>query len=202
MTITPSAARYQTVQASLLNSAGKFVAPSTFSLIAAETAMTATTENSNVYEYNFDSSQAKKAQNAYPLATPIYAALNPTQSDSTSRAVYANLIRYAVEKGQTLGTNLGQLPLGYAPISNEFKKIALSAADAIENGVSPIAKPDNGGTQVPVVQPTTKPVVIAAGVTPKDPSVAISAAAVPLAGALFICAFMFYVLLRQRKSSR
>jgi len=202
LTTTPSAERYQTFQASLLNAAGNFVAPTEASLVAAEKAMTPTAENSGVYEYNFDSAEAKKAAQAYPLATPIYAALNPLQTDQAARVAYANMIRFAVQKGQVAGTNLGQLPPGYAPLSAQFKTQAIAAASAIADGVSPIKTPDTSGGSTPVVQPTVKPIVIAAGVTPKDPVIAISAAAVPVSAALFLCAFMFYVLLRQRKSAR
>ena len=200
LTTTPAAESYQTFQASLLNLAGQFVAPNASSLQAAEAAMTPTAENANVFEYNFDSTQAKKAAGAYPLATPIYAALNPLQTDKAARTAYANMIRFAIDKGQTLGTNQGQLPPGYAPLSAKFKAIASSAADAIANGTSPIAKSDNGGSVVPTPQPTTPEKVIAAGVTPKDPTLALTSASVPIGAALLLCALMFYGLLRARKS--
>ena len=200
ITTTPSAERYQTFQASLLNSAGQFVAPTTSSLLAAENAMTPTAENSGVFEYSFESAQAKKAKGAYPLATPIYAALNPLQADAKARLAYANMIRFAVNKGQTLGTNQGQLPPGYAPISSKFKKIATAAADAIASGKSPLEQTDNGGSVTPTPQPTTPEKVIAAGVTPKDPTLALTSASVPIGAALLLCALMFYGLLRTRKA--
>jgi hypothetical protein len=202
MTLTPAAARYQTFQASLLNAAGEFVDPSESALRAAESAMTPTAENSNVYEYSFNSAAAKKAKAAYPLATPIYAALNPVQSDKSSRAVYANLIRFVVQKGQKPGSNLGQLPLGYAPLSAQFKRIALSAADSIASGKSPLASGTDlgSGTSNPVEVPKTPETVIAAGVTPQDPPFSLTSASVPSGAALLLCALMFYGLLRNRKS--
>ena len=200
LTTTPAAERYQTFQASLLNAAGQFVAPTTKSLLAAESVMTPTVENASVFEYNFDSASAKKSQGAYPLATPIYAALNPLQTDSAARSAYANMIRFAVEKGQTLGTNQGQLPLGYAPLNSKFKAIAVTAADAIASGKSPLATPTDGGNTTPTPQPTTPEKVVASGVTPKDPTLALTSASVPIGAALLLCALMFYGLLRTRKS--
>jgi hypothetical protein len=202
LTTTPAAGRYQTFQASLLNPAGQFVSPSEKSLVAAEEAMTPTAENSGVYEFNFDSKEAKKSKDAYPLATPIYAALNPLQTDKASRLAFANMIRFAVEKGQTLGTNEGQLPPGYAPLRASFVKQALVAADAIANGRSPIASKDSGndGSQPSNSGPKVPEKVIAAGVTPEDPTPALTSASVPSGAALLLCAFMFYALLRHRKA--
>ncbi|MCX8530326.1 MAG: hypothetical protein ORN27_09730 [Rhodoluna sp.] len=200
LTTTPAAGRYQTFQASLLNSAGQFVAPTTSSLLAAEAAMTPTTENAGVYEYNFESKQAKSAQNAYPLALQIYAALNPLQTDKLARSAYANMIRFAVEKGQSIGTNEGQLPPGYAPLTSKFKKLAISAADAIDSGKSPLESPDAGIVTDPNFGPKVPEKVIAAGVTPKDPNLPLTSASVPTGGALLLCALMFYGLLRNRKA--
>jgi hypothetical protein len=200
LTTTPAAERYQTFQASLLNAAGQFVAPTTESLLAAESAMTPTFENSSVFEYNFDSASAKKSQDAYPLATPIYAALNPLQTDSAARRAYANMIRFAVEKGQTLGSNQGQLPLGYAPLNSKFKAIAAASADAIASGKSPLATSTSDGNSRPTPRPTTPEKIVAAGVTPKDPTLALTSASVPIGAALLLCALMFYGLLRTRKA--
>jgi hypothetical protein len=201
LTTTPSAGRYQTFQASLLNPAGQFVSPTANSLAAAEAAMTPTAENSGVYEFNFDSKEAKKSKDSYPLATPIYAALNPLQTDKTSRSAYANMIRFAVDKGQTLGTNEGQLPPGYAPLNSKFKAMASLAADAIDNGKSPLASTDAGnGTTDSNPGPKIPEKVIAAGVTPEDPTPALTSASVPSGAALLLCALMFYGLLRKRKA--
>jgi len=201
LTTTPAAGRYQTFQASLLNSAGQFVAPTTSSLLAAEVAMTPTAENSGVFEYNFESKQAKAATGAYPLALQMYAALNPLQTDKPSRAAFANMIRFAVEKGQTIGTNEGQLPPGYAPLTSKFKKLAISAAEAIATGKSPLTSIDTGGGKIdsnPGSQIPEK--VVAAGTTPEDPNLPLTFASVPSGAALLLCALMFYGLLRNRKA--
>jgi hypothetical protein len=201
LTTTPSAGRYQTFQASLLNPAGQFVSPTANSLAAAEEAMTPTADNSGVYEFEFDSKEAKKSKDSYPLATLIYAALNPLQTDKTSRSAYANMIRFAVDKGQTLGTNEGQLPPGYAPLNSKFKAMAILAADAIDKGKSPLASTDEGnGNTDSNPGPKIPEKVIAAGVTPEDPTPALASASVPSGAVLLLCALMFYGLLRKRKA--
>jgi hypothetical protein len=206
---TPSAQLYQTVTASLRNSAGEFVAPTQESLSAGAAAMSPTTQPS-VLAYNPASAEAKAAPSAYPLTMPVYAALNPKQTDTTLRAVYANLIRYAAGNGQNPGTDIGQLPPGYAPLPQSWVDQALAAANAIEAGALPStaptggSKPSAGGSSSPIPTRTaartqmsaaaapaaaaTSADPAAAGApagelvgaaTPDDPELGVSAAAVP-----------------------
>lgn len=133
---TGSAAKYQTLNAALLNPAGNFVAPSTASLSAATSAMTPTI-NSAVVGFAFDSPSALAAANAYPLAMPVYAALNPLMEDAPLRAIYADFIRYAVQSGQVSGSGIGQLPSGYAPIPATWVTQAMNSASAIQAGIKP-----------------------------------------------------------------
>jgi hypothetical protein len=200
LTTTASAARFQTFQVSLKNPAGNFVAPSLSSLNAASKAMTPSDNNSGVYEFDFGSKEAKSASAAYPLTVAIYAALNPLQTDSAARLAYANLIRFAVTKGQNPGTNTGDLPNGYAPLTKAFAAQSLDAAKAIEEGISPLAVVDigNGGSE-PVPEPTQMPqVFIAAGETPENPKTPLTAASMPVVFSLFLCSLMFYALIRKR----
>lgn len=134
LTTAPAAEQYQTVTASLLNPAGKYVKPTRTSIAAAAAAMTATEEQQKVRSFDLSSKEAKQAAGAYPLSAPVYAALNPEQSDKQLRQVYASMIRFAVKKGQTPGTDLGRLPPGYAPLPKAWVKEALAAARAIANG--------------------------------------------------------------------
>ncbi len=136
LTTTPAAALYQTVVASLRNPAGQYVPPTRESLAASAAAMTATPSNAQVAQYDFSSPSVRAATTSYPLAMPVYAALNPKQSDATLRAVYANLIRYAAVDGQEPGTDVGQLPPGYAPLPAAWVTQARAAADEIERGGS------------------------------------------------------------------
>lgn len=137
VTTTAAAARYQTVTASLQNSAGAFVPPTSASMLAASAAMVPTKANAQVLEYDPTNSAAKAAATAYPMTMPVYAALNPLQSDAAQRAIYANLIRYAVGAGQAPGSEIGQLPNGYTPLPRSWVDQALVAASAIEAGGAP-----------------------------------------------------------------
>ena len=94
--------------------------------------MTPTAAQPKVMAYDQTGTPAKAAPTAYPLTMPVYAALNPQQTDADLRAVYANLIRYAARDGQSPGTDLGELPPGYAPLPQPWVDQALAAADAIE----------------------------------------------------------------------
>ncbi|TFD00826.1 hypothetical protein E3T25_12415 [Cryobacterium sandaracinum] len=150
VTTAAAAARYQTVTASLQNSAGSFVAPSPESMLAASAAMVPTSTNPKVLEYDPANPSAKAAATAYPMTMPVYAALNPLQTDAAQRAIYANLIRYAVVAGQVPGTEIGQLPRGYTPLPKSWVDQALAAATAIEQGGSPV---------VAMAMPETAPAV-------------------------------------------
>jgi hypothetical protein len=138
VTTAGAASRFQNVTAQLLNPAGEFVAPSTAGMNAAVAAMTPTS-NSAVYGFDFTSPQAQAAPTAYPLTMPIYAALNPLQSDAGLREIYAGFIRYAAQDGQTPGTGIGQLPEGYASLPAAWVNQSLQAASAIQSGIKPAA---------------------------------------------------------------
>lgn len=202
LTTTPAAELYQTFTASLLNPAGQFVSPTRDSMAAAAAAMTPTAAQPKVMSYDQTSSSAKAATTAYPLTMPVYAALNPKQTDADQRAVYANLIRYAAAEGQVPGTDIGELPPGYAPLPKAWVDQALEAADAIEEGRFPAVPPPRGNTPgssgdnpallAPPAStqqgaPATDPVgtgeaagELTGAVTPDDPEVGPIAAAVPI----------------------
>ena len=145
LTSTPAAELYQTVTASLRNPAGEFVAPTQDSLTAAAAAMTPSTAQPAVLGYDFAGAAAEAAPAAYPLTMPIYATLNPRQTDVQLRATYADLIRYAAQKGQEPGTDVGDLPPGYAPLPEAWVDRATAAADAIERGSLPASNPGGAG---------------------------------------------------------
>ncbi|MFE7846304.1 hypothetical protein ACFUTX_14040 [Microbacterium sp. NPDC057407] len=210
LTTAPAAELYQTATASLRNPAGEFVAPTRDSMAAAAAAMSATKTQSKVLELDFTGAQAKAAPTAYPLTVPVYAALNPRQTDAAARAVYADLIRYAADQGQSPGTDSGELPPGYAPLPKSWVTQALLAADVIERGIAsdPATPPTSGGGDTPPAvtgDPATSPStpqspssdpgagtpdgpdatgdaagVLAGAATPEDPSIGPIAAAVPV----------------------
>jgi hypothetical protein len=164
LTTSSAASLYQTTTASLLNPAGEFVSATSAALAAAAEAMTPSTAQTQVLQFDPTSAKAKSAKAAYPLAIPVYAALNPTQTDASMRSDYAKLITYAVGDGQTPGTDDGTLPAGYAPIPASWKTQALAAAAAIKAGT-----PLTVATPTPSATPTTaantpKPVATSAAV--------------------------------------
>jgi len=173
-----SAARYQNVTASLLNPAGEYVAPDSDAMLAAAAAMTPAPQQPAVLEFDPASSAAAGAGTAYPLTMPVYAALNPLQTDAVQRAKFANLIRYAATDGQKPGTGIGQLPAGYAPMPTSWVDQALVAATAIEQGISPNAVPS----------PTPAPAAAATGVTAARPAAAASGTAAVAAVAATVAA--------------
>ncbi|TFC57633.1 MULTISPECIES: hypothetical protein [unclassified Cryobacterium] len=176
-----SAARYQNVTASLRNPAGSFVAPTSEALLAAAAAMTPTSQQAKVLEFDPATAAAEGATTAYPLTMPIYAALNPLQTDATLRAKFANLIRYAATDGQKPGTALGQLPAGYAPMPQPWIDQALVAATAIEKGISPNTKPTPAPAPAAAVTvPVTKPAAVPAAASVTG---AVAAAAATVAAA-------------------
>lgn len=208
LTSTPAAHLYQTESALLQNPAGKFVEPTTDSLLAAAAAMTVAAKGSDVLRFDPSSTKAKSADDAYPLAVPVYAALNPRQSDADQRSDYARLITYAVESGQSEGTDAGNLPPGYAPLPAAWRSQALTAAKAIKDGKvatsTPTASPTSSATSsssgsgspvtsgsVDGAQPTasadpaasgTKAGELLGAATAADPGVGGMGAVVPTAG--------------------
>jgi hypothetical protein len=201
ITTTTAAERFQSLQVSLRNPAGNYVSPTLTSLQQAQNAMTPSAANGGVYELDLSSEKAQEASGAYPLAVPIYAAINPEQSDSDTRIAYADLIKFAVSEGQNPGTELGDLPPGYAPLNSAFVKTALAVSDLIRKGpVKPAPQPNTGNEVDPETTPTPQPTqqIIAAGMTPGNPEVPMSAAAVPFAIVLFLCSLIFYGLIRIR----
>jgi hypothetical protein len=148
LTDTAAANKYQVVQASLQNPAGKFVAPTDAALSAAVPAMTKNPHQSQVVGFDPTSSAAKAATAAYPLAMPVYAAVNPAMAGAAVRADYARFIISAVTSGQTPGTGDGQLPAGYAPLPSAWKQQALASAKVIKAGL-PTTTTDNTNTTTP-----------------------------------------------------
>lgn len=220
VTTAAASARFQNINAQLLNPAGEFVAPTTASMSAAVAAMTPTS-NPSVYGFDFTSAQAKAAPSAYPLTMPVYAALNPQQADASLREVYAAFIRYAAKDGQTPGTDIGQLPEGYAPLPSSWVNQALQAASAIQSGTKPAAPVNLGAlpqanyssTSTTVTAPGipapatsvapsgTAAGALSSGETPRDPVVGPLAIAVP-AGVMSGCAAAFAIPLINRRRLR
>lgn len=216
----PAAERFQTISASLRNPAGQYVAPTRTTMAAAAAAMVRT-GNDAVLTFDPTSASAKAATTAYPLTIPVYAALNPAQTDAGTRSAYADLIRYAVGAGQIPGTDDGELPPGYAPMPASWTDQALAAANAIEAGRLPtpptkpaITSPSSPattsntastvppgatalGTGAPVA---TAPVATGAAAgqltgyaTPEDPESGVLGSAIPIGIAVGLAAVLLVI---------
>ncbi len=193
LTTAPAAEQYQTVTAALRNPAGQFVKPTRTSIAAAAKVMSESADQPQVRVFDQGGGAAKRAKQAYPLAMPVYAALNPKQTDPKLRATYANLIRFAVLKGQRPGTDLGELPPGYAPLPKSWVSQAVSAANAIQGKPGkarpePDAGPDEGsgadgagdtGGTAPDADPGETTEALGGAPTPDDPPVGPLTLAVP-----------------------
>jgi hypothetical protein len=82
---------------------------------------------------------AHLSPNSYPGTVPVYAAIPTAGLDKATAQAYATFLRFAVTDGQTPGTNVGNLPPGYAPLSDVLRQYTLTAADAVaaQNGAVP-----------------------------------------------------------------
>jgi hypothetical protein len=73
----------------------------------------------------------KRVNRAYPLSMLTYAAVNVCSPTLAALGDYADLIDYAVGKGQVSGVNTGQLPLGYVPLTSAFVTQSVKTSKAI-----------------------------------------------------------------------
>ncbi|MEU6071464.1 hypothetical protein ABZ864_45280 [Streptomyces sp. NPDC047082] len=123
VTDSASAARYGLQTAGLLNSAGKYVTPTSASLTAAAASAKGSPAVVPV---------TASRTGAYPLAMLVDAVLRPGRLKAAGRESYAALLRYAVRAGQHTGIELGDLPIGYAPLDRALRDRALTAAKLLE----------------------------------------------------------------------
>lgn len=103
------------------------------------------------------------APGAYPLTTLVYGAITPLALEQDARDDYAALIEYAAGPGQVQGLELGQLPRGYVPLTDELTEQAELAAFIVRFlvvldepppvPVDPVVPPVVDPTPPPVVQP-------------------------------------------------
>jgi hypothetical protein len=107
---------------------------------------------------------------AYPLSTLTYAVTSPLRLDDDARREYAAFVSYAAGAGQEPGLELGQLPLGYVPLTPALREQATEAAEQIltlqpppppesttTTTVAPVptTTPTSGSASAPIVRPTT-----------------------------------------------
>lgn len=212
VTDTGAAARYQVLQASLLNAAGAYVAPTTESMKAAGALMTANPDQKQVVQLDPAAAAVTTATAAYPLTVPVYAAANPAMTSAQLRTSYADFITFAVTTGQTPGTGDGQLPEGFAPLPAAWKTQALAAAKKLRTGVaqptpSPSPKPSSApaapapsnapapSPSTPSSTPTPSASPAPGPVTPDDPAVGAYQVLIPAGAAVGVSAAVTVPLL-------
>ena len=87
---------------------------------------------------------AKVSPEGYPLTTVVYAAVNLSGSSTASRVSISKMIKYVIGDGQTAGTQVGQLPVGYLPLTGDLQSQASVAATAIATYTGGSSSPDDG----------------------------------------------------------
>lgn len=122
-----TASRYGLPTASLLNAAGKFVAPTTASLLAGESAM-----KDGPVAGVLAPNPSTIDPAAYPLTALSYAATAPSTLDVAAGKDYAAFLRYAGGPGQDPGIASGQLPFGMVPLPDKLKAQTIAAAATVE----------------------------------------------------------------------
>jgi hypothetical protein len=155
-----TAARYDLPTAQLLNAAGKFVAPTTQSLLAGEAAMKPSTTAGVLAS---DPGATDPA--AYPLTALSYAVTSPSTLDAAAAKDYATFLRYAGGPGQQQGLAPGDLPFGMVPLPDSLKAQTIAAATTIETaaGTAPTSPP------TPASAPTSTPIIGSTG-TAQNPT--------------------------------
>ncbi len=157
LTDTPSAAQFG-LQVARLSRAGDnsatrtFIAPDMAGLTAGVASMAA-----GAVATVLEPLPTADAPSAYPLTMLTYAAIAPLALDAKARSDYAAFLQYASGPGQVPGLELGQLPNGYAPLSDSLKATAAATANDVRTMVAPLdpALPTATAPEVPVSTPTT-----------------------------------------------
>jgi hypothetical protein len=150
-----TAARYSLPVARLQNSSGQFVAPDAAGLKAGLAAMTQSSV-AGVLQPN----PAATDPAAYPLTSITYGATVPSALSAQERSDYADFIQYAVTSGQQTGGDVGQLPVGYLPLSQSLVTQALTTSVGLRSYVAPtpvVSSATPSATKKPSTKPTTKP---------------------------------------------
>jgi len=141
---TPLSERFALVPAALRNAAGEYILPSADSLrVAAGKA-----KQSGV-DGMVQPDPGMVIKGAYPLTSFTYAATRPGALNDKQAEEYARFIDFAVGAGQVIGDEIGKLPLGYAPLTENERKQARSAAASIVEtaGVIPDPTPEPEPTE-------------------------------------------------------
>jgi hypothetical protein len=129
ITDAPSVERYALTSAALRldNSTDQFVTPTTETLTSALDSALTTTSVAAVKQVE----PSKVSGGGYPLTTVVYGVVNLSSSDAAALNDFSRFISQVTTKGQVPGTQLGQLPPGYAPLPSALAGQAQASAAAI-----------------------------------------------------------------------
>ena len=143
ITDAPSAQRYALSSAALRldNSVDQFASPTTESLTTALSSALTPTSLPAVQQID----PSKVAAGGYPLTTVVYATVNLTGSDASALNDFSRFIAQVTTKGQVPGSQLGELPPGYIPLTPALAGQAQAAALAVAAYVAPTAAPSTNG---------------------------------------------------------
>lgn len=80
---------------------------------------------------------AETSDTAYPLTMVTYAAIRPLVLDTAARADYAAFLDFVAGPGQTSGTGIGELPVGYTPLPAALRTQLTGAAEQVRTMTPP-----------------------------------------------------------------
>lgn len=182
MTDTSSAARYG-LQTARLSRAGDngpdrvFVGPTEEGLRAGVGSM-----KPREHPTFLEPAPLDQPADAYPLTTLTYGAIAPLTLEAEARSDYADFVRYAATDGQTPGTDLGSLPIGYLPLPDLLVDQALTAAESIIALQPPDPAPAPAPAEpIPVPTPAPEPTPAPTPAAPQLPVASSSPASPPAA---------------------
>lgn len=148
ITDSTSAARYGLQTASLVNAAGRAIAPTDAAIQSGIDAMVPSSVE-GVVVTNPD----KRVNAAYPLSMLTYAVVNVCGTDLNGLKDFARLLDYADGAGQQIGDAKGQLPRGYVALPAASIAQTAAAAKALR---AEVAKPACA-QHIPATAPETVP---------------------------------------------
>jgi len=128
-----NAARYGLTTASLTPANSTTPVQSTAETMAAALSSLSPTSLDAVLQID----PAKVTGSAYPLTMVTYAGINLTKSSTASRTTMSRMLQQVTTTGQVSGTALGQLPIGYLPLTAELAAQAAAATSRIQSWTPP-----------------------------------------------------------------
>ena len=127
ITTSAVAERFGLPTARLKNAGGRFVQATAASLSAARDQMAARADGV------LQTAPAAVREGGYPLTTNSYAVVDVAATTQAQNDAFAKILVYAAGDGQRSGTAIGQLPPGYAPLSDALRLQTRAAAALLRN---------------------------------------------------------------------